>query len=98
MQTVTDRKSVLVTDGTRGMGAARVLGPQGIRVNAVAPGAIDVPDAGRDDALKQAFVPMTALGRMGTPQDAAHVAEFVIGDAASFVTGEMLTVSGGYRL
>ena len=79
-------------------GAAKELGPQGIRVNAVAPGAIDVSDAGRDDALKQAFVDMTALGRMGTPQDIAHVVQFLISDAASFITGEVLTVSGGYRL
>ena len=79
-------------------GAAKELGPQGIRVNAVAPGAIDVPDAGRDDALKQAFVDMTALGRMGTPQDIAQAVQFLISDAASFITGEVLTVSGGYRL
>ena len=79
-------------------GAAKELGPQGIRVNAVAPGAIDVSDAGRDDALKQAFVDMTALGRMGTPQDIAQVVQFLISDAASFITGEVLTVSGGYRL
>ncbi|MEO9573957.1 MAG: SDR family oxidoreductase [Tateyamaria sp.] len=79
-------------------GAAKELGPQGIRINAVAPGAIDVPDAGRDDDLKQAFVDMTALGRMGTPADIAGVVAFLLSDAASFITGEVLTVSGGYRL
>ncbi|WP_299725081.1 SDR family oxidoreductase [uncultured Tateyamaria sp.] len=79
-------------------GAAKELGPKGIRINAVAPGAIDVPDAGRDDALKQAFVDMTALGRMGTPKDIADAVVFLLSDAASFITGEVLTVSGGYRL
>lgn len=79
-------------------GAAKELGPRGIRINAVAPGAIDVPGSGRDDALKQAFVDMTALGRMGTPGDIAGVVAFLLSDAASFITGEILTVSGGYRL
>ena len=79
-------------------GAAKELGPQGVRINAIAPGAIDVPDAGRDDDLKQAFVDMTALGRMGTPADIAGVVAFLLSDAASFITGEVLTVSGGYRL
>ncbi|MFL4470802.1 SDR family NAD(P)-dependent oxidoreductase [Tateyamaria armeniaca] len=79
-------------------GAAKELGPKGIRVNAVAPGAIDVPDAGRDEALKQTFIDMTALGRMGTPQDIANAVVFLLSDAASFITGEVLTVSGGYRL
>ena len=79
-------------------GAAKELGPQGVRINAIAPGAIDVPDAGRDDDLKQAFIDMTALGRMGTPADIAGVVAFLLSDAASFITGEVLTVSGGYRL
>jgi NAD(P)-dependent dehydrogenase (short-subunit alcohol dehydrogenase family) len=79
-------------------GAAKELGPQGIRINAVAPGPIDVPDAARDDALKQAFVDLTALGRMGTPQDIAGAVRFLIGDQAAFITGDVLTVSGGYRL
>ena len=79
-------------------GAAKELGPQGIRINAIAPGPIDVPDAGRDDALKQAFTDMTALGRMGLPQDVAAAVRFLIGDEASYITGDVLTVSGGYRL
>lgn len=79
-------------------GAAKEMGPRGIRINAVAPGAIDVQGAGRDDALKQAFVDMTALGRMGQPADIASVVRFLLSDAASFITGEVLTVSGGYRL
>ncbi|WP_299654046.1 SDR family NAD(P)-dependent oxidoreductase [uncultured Tateyamaria sp.] len=79
-------------------GAAKEMGPRGIRINGVAPGAIDVPDAGRDDDLKQAFIGMTALGRMGLPADIAGVVRFLLSDAASFITGEVLTVSGGYRL
>lgn len=79
-------------------GAAKELGPQGIRINAIAPGPVDVPGAGRDDALKQAFTDLTALGRMGLPQDIAAAVRFLIGDQAGFITGDVLTVSGGYRL
>lgn len=79
-------------------GAARELGARGIRINAVAPGAIDIPSSARDDSLKQAFIDMTALGRMGTPGDIAGVVRFLLSDAAAFITGEVLTVSGGYRL
>ncbi|MEM1073965.1 MAG: SDR family oxidoreductase [Pseudomonadota bacterium] len=79
-------------------GAAKELGPRGIRVNAVSPGAIDIADASRPDDLKQAFVDMTALGRMGTPEDIAAAVRFLVGEDAAFITGEVLVVSGGYRL
>lgn len=81
---------------TRGM--AKTLGPQGIRVNGIAPGAIEHLDAPRDPDLVKAFEDMTALGRCGTPQDIARVARFLISNAAGFITGETLVVSGGYRL
>lgn len=81
---------------TRAM--AKELGPQGIRVNAVAPGAINIPEAPRDKDLTQAFVDMTALGRIGAPEDIAKAVQFLTSDAADFITGEVLTVSGGYRL
>ena len=77
---------------------AKELGPQGIRVNGVAPGAIEIPEAPRDPDMVDAFVGMTALGRIGTPDDIAAAVRFLCSDAASFVTGEILTVSGGYRL
>lgn len=79
-------------------GAAKQLGPQGIRVNAVAPGAIDISDAPRDAALRQAFIELTTLGRLGTPADIASAVRFLASDCASFITGETLVVSGGYRL
>ena len=79
-------------------GTAKELGPKGIRVNAVAPGAINTPEAPRPDDLTQMFVDLTALGRIGTPEDIAKAVAFLAGDQASFITGEVLTVSGGYRL
>jgi len=81
---------------TRAM--AKELGARQIRVNAVAPGAINVPEAPREDDLTQLFVDETALGRIGTPEDIANAVRFLISDQAGFVTGEVLTVSGGYRL
>lgn len=81
---------------TRAM--AKELGPRGVRVNAVAPGAIETPEAPRPADLTAAFVKDTALGRIGRPQDIAAVVRFLAGDAAGFITGEVVTVSGGYRL
>lgn len=81
---------------TRGM--AKELGPRGIRVNAISPGAINIPEAPRSADLTQKFVDMTALGRIGVPDDIAQAVRFLASDAAGFITGEVLTVSGGYRL
>ncbi|MGC1503549.1 MAG: SDR family oxidoreductase [Sulfitobacter sp.] len=81
---------------TRGM--AKTLGPKGIRVNGIAPGAIERPEAPRPAELVQAFVAMTALGRTGIPKDIARVARFLASDSSGFITGEVITVSGGYRL
>lgn len=81
---------------TRGM--AKTLGPKGIRVNGVAPGAIERVESPRPADLVKAFVEMTALGRSGVPEDIAKVVRFLASDAAGFITGETITVSGGYRL
>lgn len=81
---------------TRAM--AKELGPQGIRVNAIAPGAINLPEDPRSSELTQLFVKDTALGRIGTPDDIASAVRFLASEQARFITGEVLTVSGGYRL
>ena len=78
--------------------AAKELGPTGIRVNAIAPGAIERVEAPRPPDLVELFVKETALGRVGTPEDVAKVVRFLASDDAGFITGEVLTVSGGYRL
>ena len=44
------------------------------------------------------FVQNTALGRVGIPEDIARAVRFLASEDASFITGEVLTVSGGYRL
>lgn len=81
---------------TRAM--AKELGPKGIRVNAVSPGAINIADKPRPDDLKALFLKDTALGRLGVPEDVAGVVRFLASEDASFVTGENISVSGGYRL
>ncbi|WP_420398284.1 SDR family NAD(P)-dependent oxidoreductase [Nioella sp.] len=81
---------------TRGM--AKDLGPRGIRVNAVAPGAVNIPEDPRPDELTALFVKETALGRLARPEDIASAVRFLSSDAANAITGEVLTVSGGYRL
>ncbi|MEP4194180.1 MAG: SDR family oxidoreductase [Aliishimia sp.] len=81
---------------TRGM--AKELGPKGIRVNAVAPGAVNIPEAPRSAELTKIFLEMTALGTLATPEDIASAVRFLASDAAKAITGESLKVSGGYRL
>lgn len=79
-------------------GTAKALGPKGIRLNCIAPGAIERPEAPRPQDVQDLFLQDTALPRLGTPQDIASAVRFLSSDAASFITGEVLTVSGGFRL
>ncbi|MHC2466345.1 SDR family NAD(P)-dependent oxidoreductase [Bradyrhizobium embrapense] len=79
---------------------ASLLGPRGIRVNAVAPGIIDTDmsefaktDEGRDYALK-----MQALQRIGHADDVADAVTFLASNSARWVTGDTIQVGGGSKL
>jgi 3-oxoacyl-[acyl-carrier protein] reductase len=71
----------------------------GIRVNAIAPGPIATPMSQAVSAEQRAAITRTVpLGRMGQPEDIGEAAVFLASDAASFITGATLPVSGGSDL
>jgi 3-oxoacyl-[acyl-carrier protein] reductase len=78
---------------------ARELGPRGIRVNAINPGAVEtegvrVLGLAESDMGKQ-LVTQTPLGRLGQPQDIAPIAVFLASADSGWITGQTLKVSGG---
>ncbi|MCB2289870.1 SDR family oxidoreductase [Clostridium sp. CS001] len=78
---------------------ARELGPDNIRVNAVAPGVIqtDMVDA-LSDELKAYIMGTIPLHRIGTPDDVANAFLYLASDMADYVTGEILSVDGAARV
>jgi 3-oxoacyl-[acyl-carrier protein] reductase len=101
-----DNPSILAYASTKGAletlvkNWAAILGPTGIRVNAVAPGVIDTDmsnftktEAGREVALG-----MQALKRLGKPEDVADVVAFIASDGARWITGASIPVDGGTKL
>ena len=87
--------------------AAAALGPHGVRVNAIAPGVIPTP---MTEGIAQAraeirgstkeemlgmFAPLTALKRLGTPEEVAKAVLFFASDDSSYITGQTLEVDGG---
>ena len=81
---------------------AKDLGSRGIRVNIVAPGAIETDFAGgmvRDNAdMNSHIASQTALGRVGLPTDIGSVVAFLCTDDAKWITGQRVEVSGGQML
>lgn len=75
---------------------AKEVGPSGIRVNCVTPGVIDTDmNAQLSDDDRAALSDETPLGRIGGPEEVASTIYFLCSDAASFITGQVLGVSGG---
>jgi NAD(P)-dependent dehydrogenase (short-subunit alcohol dehydrogenase family) len=77
-------------------GVARDLGPLGITVNVVQAGAIDTDMNPADGAFAPAFIAATALGRYGRPEEIAAAIVFLASPDASYITGAVLNVDGGY--
>ena len=76
---------------------AKEVGPSGITVNCVAPGVIDT-DMNRclDAASVRELREETPLGRLGTPRDVAEALWYLASEEASFITGQVLSVNGGF--
>ena len=78
---------------------ASELGPRNVRVNAVAPGVVETPLTApikNDPEWYRAYAEKGALGRWATPSEMVGAAVFLASDAASYVTGTLLVVDGGW--
>lgn len=76
---------------------AMELAPSHIRVNCVAPGVIDTDmNACYDADTMRTLAEKTPLGRLGTPEDVAKSVFFLADETSSFITGQVLTVDGGF--
>ncbi len=81
------------------MALAKELAPSNISVNCVCPGVIDTDmllEYTEDD--KNELKQQTPLNRLGTPQDVANAVYFLASDNATFITGQVITVDGGFAL
>src|SRR5580765_3638824 len=103
---VVDTPSILAYSSTKGAletlvkNWAAILGPQGIRVNAVAPGVIDTDMSNftKTEASREVALGMQALKRIGKPEDVADVVAFLASDGARWITGASIPVDGGSKL
>ncbi len=78
---------------------AKELGPSGIRVNAVSPGVVDTDMmAAYSDEDKDELKNETPLGRLGTAEDIANAVYFLSSPAASYITGQIIGVNGGFLI
>jgi NAD(P)-dependent dehydrogenase (short-subunit alcohol dehydrogenase family) len=79
--------------------AAHDYGPDGLRINAIAPGMTDTPMIAawkeREPDVMARLNAMTPLGRGGQPSEIAEAAAWLLSDRASYVTGAVLTIDGG---
>lgn len=78
---------------------AQEYAAEGIRVNAILPGPIDTPLLKQllsSEEAMQEYVKLIPLGRIGKPEDVANLTAFLASDEASFITGGLYSIDGGY--
>ena len=81
------------------MALAKELGPSGITVNCIEPGVIDTEmNKQLDEQTVLALKEETPLCRIGKPEDVANAVVFLASDEASFITGQIIGVDGGYAV
>lgn len=73
-------------------------GSGGIRVNGVAPGALAVGSGPADEETWQHILPHIAMGRMGRPEEVAHLIAFLLSERSSYMTGAWIPVDGGLNI
>ena len=83
---------------------------RGIRSNAICPGTIESPSLDdriatlakstgqSEEAVRQAFIDRQPMGRLGTPQEIAHLAVYLASDESSYTTGQIHLADGGFAL
>lgn len=76
-------------------GFARLGAPHGILVNAIRPGVIDTPFHGKFRKALGPRIRMIPLGRMGKPEEVARLALLLAAEGGNFITGQVLSVTGG---
>ena len=78
---------------------AKELGPSNITVNAICPGLIDTKmNSNLSTETIKNIVEETPLNKVGTPKDVANLVEFLLSDKANFITGQIITIDGGFSL
>lgn len=84
-----------VVSMTRGL--ARSFAPEGIRLNAIAPGGVDTNmlTEGQSPEAMKAFMDLIPMGRLAEPREIAQAAVFLASSASSYITGALINISGG---
>ena len=82
------------------MSAAREWASRGIRVNAVAFGVVETPmtETVRGEKFRDTYLAQIPMGRWGTPDEVSLPVCFLLSDAASYITGQIISVNGGFHI